>query len=154
LVNEGGKMEGVLEFEGRPVLCACRSSKDITALVGGSKSVSRGGKFVLLLENDASLPARVLPAFINARIRVADGISRSRSEQMEMLLLVSGTMNIGKALREHGAKDPEDFLLFATGAAVLKKFTSANGVEVVRRLGLSLDEDASGDVALTELSDK
>ncbi len=107
---------------------------------------------MLLLDYDPSLAKRILPAFINARLRTADGISRSRSAQMEMLLLVSGTMNIAKALEEHGAKDPERFLAFATGAAVLRKFASGNGVWIIRRIRLTLDEDAAGDVALTELS--
>ncbi len=107
---------------------------------------------MLLLDYDACLAKRMLPAFMNARIRVADGIARSRSAQMEMLLLVCGTMNIGKALRERGVKDARKFLVFSTGGAAFRRFASGNGIEVIRKIRLELDEDAAGDVALTELS--
>ena len=142
----------MLEFREKPVLCACRSVRGIRKLVESSKRASGKGEFVLLLNYDASLAKRMVPAFINVRVRMADGISRSRSAQMEMLLLVSGTMNIGKALKEHGAKDPERFLAFATSGGAFRRFASENGVKIIRKIELGLDLDASGDVALTELS--
>jgi Kinase binding protein CGI-121 len=145
-------MERVIEFDERPVLCVCGSSKGVRSLVESSKGVSGKGGFVLLADYDLALVKRMLPAFMNARLRMADGISRSKSAHMEMLLLLSGTMNIGKALSEHGVKDRKKFLVFATGGAVLRKFVLDNKVRVIRRIALKLDEDVAGDVALTELS--
>lgn len=145
-------MERVIEFDERPVLCVCGSSRDVKSLVESSKCVSGKREFVLLVDYSTSMAKRMLPAFINARLRMADGIARSRSAQMEMLLLVSGTMNIGKALSEHGVKDRKKFLAFATSGAILRKFVSENKVQVIGRIALKLDEDIAGDVALTELS--
>ena len=145
-------MEKALEFGERPVLCLCRSWSRLESLVKGSKSISKGREFVLLMDYGPSLVKRMLPAFINARLRMSDGIARSRSAQMEMLLLACGTMNIGKALKEHGAKDQERFLVFATSGGALRKFVSNNKVEILRKIQLTLDEDVAGDVALTESS--
>jgi Kinase binding protein CGI-121 len=145
-------MEGVLEFGERPELRVCRSSGDLKSLIEGSGGVSEKGEFVLLLDYDAGLAKRMLPAFMSARLRVADGIARSRSVQMEMLLFVCGTMNIGKALREHGVKDAGKFLVFSTSSAAFRRFASKNGIEVIRKVRLEFDEDAAGDVALAELS--
>jgi hypothetical protein len=145
-------MESVTEFDERPLLCVCRSPKDVKSLVESSNGVSGKGEFVLLADYDPSLVKRMLPAFINASLRMADGIARARSAQMEMLLLVSGTMNIGKALSERGVKDQKKFLVFATGSAVFRKFVLENEVRVIRRIALRLDDDVASDVALTELS--
>ena len=154
MVDVGGKATAVLEFRERPELYVCSSGEGLGELISGSKVVSKGRDFVLLMEYDPSLVKRMLPAFINARLRTADGISRSRSTQMEMLLLVCGTMNIGKALRERGVKDPKKFMVFATCHSVFRKFASGNDIRAIRKIALKLDEDAAGDVALTELSDK
>ena len=151
MVGAGERMEEVLEFREMPVLRICRSGKDLKGLIDSSRKFSKGRDFVLLLNYDTSLVRRMLPAFINARLRTADGILRSRSAQMEMLLLAAGTMNIGKALKEHGAKDAGRFMAFATSGAAFRRFASENKIGVIRKIALKLDVDVAGDVALAEI---
>ena len=140
-----------IEFKGKPVLYVCSSKKQMEELIAKSKEMSSGSEFVLLLDYGSMDAYRVLPAYVNALIRQKDGIARSNSTWMEMLLLVAGTMNIGKAIREHGAKNPAKFMAFATSEALLRKFAAGNGVRVSKKLSLTIDENLSGGVALTEV---
>ena len=143
-------MEGVLEFNDKPVLFECSSGASLEELLKSAKQISSESNFILLLDNDEKIIGRLLPAFVNARIRVKDRIARSKSVRMETLLFAAGTMNIGKALREVGAKNVKDFLLFATDKKLLKAFVKGE-TKVVREIRLDFDRKAAGDVALTEL---
>ena len=140
-----------MEFKGKPVLCACSSGKRMDELVEESRSMSGEREFLLLLDYDRDSAARVLPAYVNAIVRQRDGIARSKSARMEMLLLVSGTMNIGRAIREHGAKNPKNFLAFATSGALFRRFATKNKIEITKKIRLVMDEGAAGRVALTEI---
>ena len=107
--------------------------------------------FVLLLDTRKGLERRILPAFFNARLRFADGIARTKSMPMEMLLLVCGTMNIGKAIRECGAKDGKKFIAVATSDSVFGRYARKNGVTVIRRIRPAFDAKVAANVAMTEL---
>lgn len=141
----------ILEFRSKPAMCLCSSEKEIEPLVEASKEASRGPEFLLLLDYSDEAIARALPAFVNASIRFNEGIARASSMQTEMLLLVCGTMNIGKALRECAAKKNEEFLLFATRRELLEKFAKSNGIRILRKINLRLNPKIAGDVAITEL---
>jgi hypothetical protein len=141
----------VLEFGSKPVLSACGSSKGMDELIEDSKKASKGKEFVLLLDNKDKLVKRVLPAFMNAVIRVGDRIARSDSMRMEMLLLLCGTMKIDKAIKDCGAKNPENFLLFSTSSELLNRFAKKNRIRVLRKINLELDAKTAGEVAMTEL---
>ena len=143
--------EKILEFRNKPVMCLCSSEKGIEPLVEASKRASSNTNLVLLLDYSERTISRALPAFINASIRFSEKIARSNSMQVEMLLLVSGTMNISKALRECGAKDPKKFLLFATNKSLLSKFIKTNKIKVTNQVELKLDQKISGKVAITGL---
>jgi hypothetical protein len=144
-------MKALVEFKGMPLLCVCASASGMKELVKASKNASRGSKFVLLLDYDTKLIPRILPAFVNARIRMDDGIARSKSLQMEMLLLICGSMKIDKALKACGAKDAQKFLLFATDEASISEFARKSGAKVTERLKMQLDPRTAGRVAMTEL---
>jgi len=120
-------------------------------LIEDSKKASKGKEFVLLLDNKDKLVKRVLPAFMNAVIRVGDRIARSDSMRMEMLLLLCGTMKIDKAIKDCGAKNPENFLLFSTSSELLNRFAKKNRIRVLRKINLELDAKTAGEVAMTEL---
>lgn len=145
-------MADVLEFPKKPALCACSSNAAVAELIKRAKQVSSNKDFVLLLDNNETIIPRLLPAFVNARIRVKDKIARAGSAQMEMLLLTAGTMNISKALGEIGVKRSGEFLLFATNRGLVKQFV-INDTKLIREIKLDLDERGAGDVALTELKD-
>jgi tRNA threonylcarbamoyladenosine modification (KEOPS) complex Cgi121 subunit len=88
---------------------------------------------------------------MNARIRMNDGIARSKSMQIEMLLLICGSMKIDKALKLCGAKDPKNFLIFASDEKSLSAFVRKNKIKVTEALKMELDPRIAGNVAMTEL---
>ncbi|MGA3020916.1 MAG: hypothetical protein ABSD68_03135 [Candidatus Micrarchaeales archaeon] len=141
----------ISEFESKPVLCVCSSAKGMNELIEDSRKASRGKEFVLLLENKEKVVKRVLPAFMNAAIRIKDGIARSNTTQMEMLLLLCGTMKIDKAIRNCGANDSGNFLLFSTKSSLLNRFAKKNRIKIIRKIDLELDAKTAGEVAMTEL---
>lgn len=141
----------ILGFKGKPVLCVCSSTNEIEHLVEASKHASRGSGFVLLLDYSEQAVSRVLPAYVNAAIRFNEGIARADSMQLEMLLLVCGTMNIGKALKVCGAKKKDEFLVFATKNGLFERFAKANGIRKIRNVELKLDYKITGNVSITEL---
>ncbi|MDE1874215.1 MAG: hypothetical protein KGI04_03805 [Candidatus Micrarchaeota archaeon] len=138
-------------FKSRPVLHVCSSKRSINELVESSKRLVRGGDVLLLFRYDERLVRRVLPAYVNAALRFGEGSSRSNSMQVEMLLFLCGTMNIGKALRECGAADSKRFCVFSSSAALFSRFSKANGIVSTRRIPVSLDPKVSGNVAISEL---
>ena len=148
----GTAMENtILDFKTKPVLFICSSKNAIGSLVESSKSFSKGGNLVLLFDYTERSASRALPAFVNASIRFAEGAGRSGSMQVEMLMMLCGTMNIGKALKECGAKSNGRFAVFATGAKLFAQFCRANGISKTKRLGLALNPEEAGKVAITEL---
>ncbi|VVB77322.1 Uncharacterised protein [uncultured archaeon] len=148
-------MTAPLEFNEMPELWVGKElgSKGIKGLIELSKTLSDSREFVLLLDYSEAATGRVLPAYLNAKLRVRDGISRSRSTQIEMLLLAAGTMNIDKAISKLGAKDPKKFLLFATSRPLMEKFVKNGGVGLERMIVLKINEDIAGEVALTEVAE-
>jgi len=142
---------GFPEFKTRPVIYLCSCKKEIEQMVKSSKSISKGKGVVLLFDYSKRLAARALPAYVNAAIRFAEGAARSGSMQTEMLLMMCGTMNISKALRECGAKDKGKFLVFASSKALFSRFARANGITGAKQQRLALDPKISGNVAITEL---
>ena len=151
MITGTGMKNTILDFKKKPALFVCSSKNTITSLVESSKSFSKSGNLVLLFDYNERAASRALPAFVNASIRFADGVARSGSMQVEMLLMLCGTMNIGKALRECGAKSSERFAVFASDAKLFAKFRAANGISKTKRLGLTLNPKEAGNVAITEL---
>jgi hypothetical protein len=141
----------LLEFKTRPVMYLCSSEKEVGSLVEKSKEASSASGFLLLVDESERSTARALPAYVSASIRFREGIARSKSMQMEMLMLLCGTMNIGKALRECGAKRKERFMLFATNGRLFRRFAKANGIREIKKVDLRIETRVAGEVAITEL---
>ncbi len=139
-------------FAGRPVAALCSSRLDIEKLVEISKKLSTHGDVVLLLAPKQGMERRLLPAFANATVRAKERMSRSRSLQMEMLLFACGSMNIGAALESCGAKNRNDFIVFASNRKLFAAFSKETGLGVMKRIKLKLDFREAGDVATTELA--
>lgn len=141
----------ILEFKTKPVMYLCSSRNEIEVLVKKSKQAARGAEFLLLMKQSGRAIARALPAYLNASIRFREGVARSESMQMEMLLLLCGTMNIRKALLECGAKKKDGFLLFATKNELFERFAKSNRVRKIKKVELKLNHKLAGNVAITEL---
>ena len=142
---------GIVEFKSMPVVCLCSSRAGVQELVDESKRLSKGTDVVLVLGYSDRAVSRILPAYVNATIRTREGTARSRSMQVEMLMLVCGTMNIGKALKSSGAKDSRKFLAFASSAALFSRFAKRCAISRIRSIRPGLVSEEAGDVAITEL---
>ncbi len=139
------------DISGKPVACVCKGRPGMSGLVERAKGISNGEEFVLLLDSESADEERLLPAYANAVIRRRDGISRSNSDAMEMLMLVSGDTHIKEAIGSVGARDLKAFIAFASSKKLLDAFIKSERLEVESWLKLELDLDAAGDVATTEL---
>jgi hypothetical protein len=94
-------------FKGiRPAACLARSDLSREELLDAALKLSGGSNFVLLMKNSRGLQDRLLPAFMNAYLRHAEGNMRASSLQKEVLLFAAGTMNICKAISNRGIVDP------------------------------------------------
>jgi hypothetical protein len=141
----------VARIKTRPVAYLCTSQAKLDALIDGSRKESKGTDFILLINDDKRLLGRVLPAYINCMIRHAESSKRARSVQMEMLLFIGGTMNIGKAIAGAGARSASRFVLVSSRKGLASKFIKQYDVKMSKQYRLALDFDISGDVAVTEL---
>ncbi len=142
---------GSVGFAYKPVLFLCSSKLELGRLIEISKRLSGGKEIVLMLDADKRLKDRLLPAFANALARRRDNISRSRSLQIETLLLACGSMNIGYALSSCGAKSSDNFAVFASSRKAFDSFANAGGVKALKALRLKVEPDEASDVAATEL---
>ncbi len=59
----------------------------------------------------------VLGAYLNAKLSFAEGSNIAKSISTEMLLFAAMTRQVKAAIERVGARNPDDVLLFATGAA-------------------------------------
>ena len=71
----------------------------------------------------------------------------SGSLSLEMILFISGTMNIGNAIERSGASGDE-FVVFCSGKPLCDRIVSKFGLEIVKRYDLRLDLSRSGEIAL------
>jgi len=127
------------------VLARSRLAPD--AVIEAARRLSKGDDFVLILKPAEGIEGRLLPAYINAMIRKAGSTMRSGSLSLEMILFISGTMNIGNAIERSGASGDE-FVVFCSGKPLCDRIVSKFGLEIVKRYDLRLDLSRSGEIAL------
>lgn len=127
------------------VLASSGSGPDV--VTEAARRLSKGNDFVLILEPSRGIEDRLLPAYINAMIRRASGTMRSGTLSMEMILFISGTMNIGNAIERAGAKG-NDLVVFCSGKRLCDRIVSRFGLKVIKKLSLRLDLSRSGEIAL------
>ncbi len=121
-----------------PVVALCSPAWGIEVLLDRARAVSKGDKFVLLLRSGDGIEGRILPAYLNAYVRYREGNMRSDSLPIELMLFIAGTLNIGKAIREYGAKEGSGLLVIASDEALLGKFIMGNGLKEKERPALSI----------------
>ena len=136
----------------KPVACVCTSSMDMHGLVKRAASLPKREELILLLKDDETLIYKLLPAYLNAVVRKRESVMRAKNLTTEMMLLVAGTMQISKAMECCAAKDSKRFIVFASGSALLKKFTGT-GVMVAKKLPLDFDGDVAEKIAVGSISD-
>lgn len=137
-----------------PAACECSSAMGIDALIGCARKVSGAKGFVLLLdpaEVAGRLGRRLLPAYLNAFVRFRDGMARSRTMQMETLMLAAGEKDIGKAADRYGAKDSNAFAVFATDGKTLERFLRMAGAKRKSRISLEFGLKEASEVTGTGL---
>lgn len=135
-------------FSAGLVAFLAESGSPAELIVERARRLSNGTDFVLVLRPEEGIEDRFIPAYISAMIRSKDGIARSRSIALEVMMLMAGTMNIGKAV-ERCAPKGNVFAVFASGKELSDRIVSEFGMKITKRYRLRLDHRASGRVALT-----
>jgi len=138
----------------KPVAYLCSSSFSKDHLLGCAEKVKEHEheeEFVQLFRNKKGIAERLLPAYFNALIRQKDSSMRSSSIAIETLLFVSGSMNIAKAIREFGINNASEFVLFATSKKVADSFIKCSKCKIIKELRLSLANEQSPRIAVSEL---
>ncbi|MDE1860895.1 MAG: hypothetical protein KGH72_04240 [Candidatus Micrarchaeota archaeon] len=133
------------------VAALCSSEGGLETMIEKSKRCSQGKSFVLLADYNEKLVRRLAPAYLNALLRHDDSSMRSSSIQIEMLLLLAGTMKINDAIRIAGAKKAERFIAFATDRGILSKFLKMTRSKIKKPLPLELYPDEAEEVAMSEI---
>ena len=146
-MTERHTMYNAPKFSQGLVAVLARSSSGAERVTEAARRLSKGGDFVLILKPTEGIEDRLLPAYINATIRKAGGTMRARTLSLEMLLFISGTMNIGNAIERSGARGDE-FVVFCSGKPLCDRIVSGFGLDVVKRLSLRLDFSRSGEMVL------
>ncbi len=131
-------------------ISAC-SDSNIQKLLELSNSFSDSDKFILLLENKEKIPGRIIPGYINAKLRQYEKSMRSSSLQKEVLLFIAGTMNIKNAIEKVGAKSESDFIVFGNSEKLLLEFIKLGKLKKVKKIDLSLDFKTAYEVAYSGL---
>ena len=142
----GKDFNGFPEALGSPECYLCSSDLAPQELLGHALKI-KGRGFVQLLDYDEKMLPRLLPAYLNARLRERDSIMRTSAAAMEMLLFVAGNTNITKAIGACGIKNGNSFLVFATDKENFDEFASQADLKSTKRIALKFDEDAAQEVA-------
>jgi hypothetical protein len=137
----------------KPVAYLCSSSLSKDQLLGCAQKLKKHEEheFVQLFRNKKGIVEKLLPAYFNALIRQRDTLMRSSSLAIETLLFVSGSMNIVKAIRAFGINDASEFILFATSKKVADSFIKCSKSKIIKELKLSLANEQSPHIAVSEL---
>lgn len=115
--------------------------------------LSEGDDFVLVLEPSEGIEARLLPAYINAAIRKKDRAMHSGTFSLEILLFISGTMNLGNAIERASARGNE-FVIFSSSKKLSDKIISRHGMNVAKKYRLKLDLNKSSRISIISIRDE
>jgi len=125
----------------------CSSRLTVAQLLEKKGKFSKKEGFVQLLDYKKGVLRKVLPAYFNAVIRKGDQIMQSKEVANEMLMLLSGEMHVGKAIRSCGIRNSDKFILFIAGKAVAPMLKSELGLVSMKKMELRLDTESSSEIA-------
>ncbi len=136
---------------GDVVAISAYSDSNMEKLLELSNSLSDSNRCILLLENKEKILERIIPGYINAKLRQYEKSMRSSSLQKETLLFIAGTMNIKNAIEKVGAKSKNDFLVFGNSEKLLLEFIKLGKLKKVTKIDLYLDIKNAYEVAYSGL---
>ncbi|MDE1845972.1 MAG: hypothetical protein KGH53_01680 [Candidatus Micrarchaeota archaeon] len=149
------KRRYLMDLEGlAPVAYLCSSSLSVAELLGKKVEFKPKSGFLQLFDHGPEILARILPAYFNALLRQEDGLMKSNEVGNEMLCLVSGEMNVGKAIGKSGIKSAEKFILFVSEEKIAKDARLKLMIDKMERISLKMDLGESGDVSITPISER
>ncbi len=135
-----------------PALCLCESEK-LKEVVELSEKMSQGKNVIQLFGSGNQILKRIIPAYINAALRNYDGSMHTRSMRSEMMILVSGKMDIASALELCGARDSK-FIVFSNDRRIFDSFVKKGKIRVLKEYTPSLELEVACDVAAIELKNE
>ncbi len=127
------------------------STLDINEVLSLSNKLSNDLEFILILNYEKEILKKLLPAYINVRLRREELCMRSSMMQKEMLLFLAGTMNINNAIKKIGALSEKKFIVIGTSKTLINKFKKIAKLTKIKQEKLYLNIDDAADIALTEI---
>lgn len=134
-----------------PVAFLCSSGEPVEKLVSLSKSLSSKSDFILITGDTPGIRKGLAAAYINSVLRHNDSSMRASSIQLEMMLLLAGTMRISEAISSVGAKYRGRLLVFATKRGLFERFSRQARLKVKRGVPVRIDRGSAGETAMAEL---
>ena len=135
------------KFSPAPVAVLASKDLGLEGVVAEAMKLSDGEDFVLVLDPSDGIEDRLLPSYINAAIRKGNNNMRSGSLALEIMLFVSGTMNISNAISRSSARG-KDFVIFSSNSRLLESLVSKFSLRVVKRYDLRLCPEKSSRIAI------
>ncbi|MHB1830675.1 MAG: hypothetical protein ACYCO0_04760 [Candidatus Micrarchaeaceae archaeon] len=145
-------MYTIPKFNPDPVAVLARKDSGPEEVIAKARDLSKGKEFALILNPSSGIEDRLLPSYINAEIRRGDNNMRSGSLALEIMLFVSGTMNIGNAIERSSARGNE-FIIFSSSPKLLDSLVSKFRLKVVKRYELKLYPEKSSRIAIIPIKD-
>ncbi len=143
------KVLAELPKESEMLACTCEYNGDIKQLIAKLKDFRK--KYIMQIFSDRKdVETALLPAYINAKLRAHEGLTRADDLNIDFMLLVARTMKIDEALKAYGANSGH-FIFFSEDRKAGLEFLKKNGVRIIKEIGLKLDPKISESIALTEL---
>lgn len=134
-----------------PEAYLCSSRLGVGELLAKKASFRPKAGFLQLFDYTDEIASKILPAYLNAVVREQDGLMRSNEVGNEMLCLISGEMNVGKAIRKSGIRDNSSFIVFASDKSVAKKIKALFELDKMKRIDLKMDANSASEVAAAPL---
>lgn len=134
-----------------PEAYLCSSRLSVAQILEKKVAFRPKSGFLQLFDNSEEIVAKIPPAYLNAIVRQEDGLMKSNEIGNEMLCLVSGEMNVGKAIKESGIKENSGFIVFASDKSVAKNLKELFELKQMKKIVLKLDLNFASEVAAAPL---
>ncbi|MGC8479062.1 MAG: hypothetical protein ACP5M9_00090 [Candidatus Micrarchaeia archaeon] len=118
------------------------SKKEASKLIELAVKLSDNNSFVILLEYNEKLIPKIIPAYLNAILRLKENCMRSDFVYKEILILLSDYKDIGNALKDSTVKNPKNLLVVTNSMEKLNNFLKNGTVEDIKKIELQLNYES------------
>ncbi|MDE1767894.1 MAG: hypothetical protein KGH64_02325 [Candidatus Micrarchaeota archaeon] len=117
-----------------------------------AKIIAGKEKLLIAINYSYAIKQRLIPAYLNAYLRMKENVMQSNSLSIETMLFIAGSMNIGNAIKKVSA-NKNRFMIFSESKELANRLIKKCGLKEVHRVSLSLDLNIANEVAVTAIKD-